>query len=722
MSAALASQTSSGVAKSPPVGKANLVLQRKCACGSSASLSSECEECGKKKLGLQLKFAIGAASDPLEREADRVADQVTSGASPNAFLAAQHFGEANVRHQMHAPASVHRVLGSSGMPLSSPLRREMERWFGHDLSRVRVHADAEANRSARDIGARSYTSGTHIVFSAGSYRPGTAAGRHLLAHELTHVLQQRGGASDIQRQADGEGEAAGETSTLDSVLGALETASVVVPGLDSVVRTVRLVQAVTFFWEHRDEHLQALLDSVGASIATVPTLAGTKLDEFLAAAGTGRDAGACVGEQLILLLDSLAENWRATLGSFVRDFFFVGLFERAIPTIIEQSELLFRDILDGEFRSAIDRSVAIMTEINSIAGVLYLWYALIATVIGAVAGSEAPVAGNAVGAAAGLTLSQVVNVALIASVVATETTRIGRGIDDMIRFWDDIEARERACREVAEGVFALTLTGVLFYFGPQVQRFARSIISQAAVEVRAVVTAVTRDTAALAEGVRAPQLVTPEGFRFAGPEPAAPPSPAQRGPAPARPSGQPVVEPPTAARRAPRRGARPSPAPEAAPQAARGRATGAEPLAENPARRTEGSEENNSMRHQIQRGDTHYASRAVTAPPSVGVTAFQLRETMAANFERYMRIARREEDPPRGWTRGPVDWAAPIRSAIIAQSQAITGIVAAGGVRIGGDVNALRRCFDPSTLAPSPRCASRDVRLDIENRGHNLRT
>jgi hypothetical protein len=129
----------------------------------------------------------------------------------------------------------------------------------------------------------------------------------------------------------------------------------------------------------------------------------------------------------------------------------------------------------------------------------------------------------------------------------------------------------------------------------------------------------------------------------------------------------------------------------------------------------------NSMRHQIQRSGNHYASRAVMAPVRQGVTALQLRATMAANFEQYMNIARGAQAVPRGWTRGPVDWQSPIRTAIIAQSQAITGIVAAGGIRKGGDVNALRRCFNATTLAPSPRCASDDVRLDVENRGHNLR-
>ncbi|HEY6392102.1 MAG TPA: DUF4157 domain-containing protein [Bryobacteraceae bacterium] len=129
-----------------------------------------------------------------------------------------------------------------------------------------------------------------------------------------------------------------------------------------------------------------------------------------------------------------------------------------------------------------------------------------------------------------------------------------------------------------------------------------------------------------------------------------------------------------------------------------------------------------SMRHQIQRGADHHSSVSVTADPRIGVTVAQLRTTMAANFARFMSIASGAEPVPRGWVRGQTTWDRPIRSAIIAQSQAIGLSPAAGGVTEAGDINALRRCFDPGTLTASPRCVTNDVRLDIENRGHNLRT
>jgi hypothetical protein len=86
--------------------------------------------------------------------------------------------------------------------------------FGHDFSRVRVHADAPAARSAEEVGALAYTVGRDIVFGAGQYRPGFVEGRQLIAHELTHVVQQRqhpgprgklalgSPADELERQAD----------------------------------------------------------------------------------------------------------------------------------------------------------------------------------------------------------------------------------------------------------------------------------------------------------------------------------------------------------------------------------------------------------------------------------------------------------------------------------------------------------------------------------------
>jgi len=94
-----------------------------------------------------------------------------------------------------APAIVHEVLRSPGAPLDAPTRDFMEPRFGRDFGDVRVHADARAAESARALEALAYTVGRNVVFAAGHYAPQSAAGRQLLAHELSHVVQQRGSGS-----------------------------------------------------------------------------------------------------------------------------------------------------------------------------------------------------------------------------------------------------------------------------------------------------------------------------------------------------------------------------------------------------------------------------------------------------------------------------------------------------------------------------------------------
>ena len=173
-----------------------LLLQRKCACGSpTSSLTGACAECKSGKR-LQTKLAIGASNDPLEREADRVADQVLAApAHPSVGNAApkiQRDARDSDAAAQDAPASVDRALASSCRPLDAPLRHDMEQRFGHDFSRVRVHADSAAQQSARDVNAKAYTVGQDIAFGAGQFAPATQAGQRLLAHELTHVVQQSG--------------------------------------------------------------------------------------------------------------------------------------------------------------------------------------------------------------------------------------------------------------------------------------------------------------------------------------------------------------------------------------------------------------------------------------------------------------------------------------------------------------------------------------------------
>ncbi|MBD0371725.1 MAG: DUF4157 domain-containing protein [Pyrinomonadaceae bacterium] len=136
------------------------ILQRKCACGTHTVAGGECESCQKEK-----------AYDQLQRTA----------------TSADGFDE--------VPGVVHEVLRSSGQPLDAATRSFFEPRFGHDFSQVRVHTGAKAAESAQAVNALAYTVGRDVVFAGGQYAPHTFEGQKLLAHELSHVLQQsQGGA------------------------------------------------------------------------------------------------------------------------------------------------------------------------------------------------------------------------------------------------------------------------------------------------------------------------------------------------------------------------------------------------------------------------------------------------------------------------------------------------------------------------------------------------
>ncbi|MFC1748109.1 DUF4157 domain-containing protein [Pseudomonadota bacterium] len=125
--------------------------------------------------GIQAKFAVGAADDRYEREADRVADQVVAqdvGASVN--------GSSGTK-----PSS---SIGEGVLPQA--LQAGFEDSFGRDFSAVRLHSGAQAARGADAIGARAYTQGRNIFFNQGEYAPDSRQGQRLIAHELTHVAQQ----------------------------------------------------------------------------------------------------------------------------------------------------------------------------------------------------------------------------------------------------------------------------------------------------------------------------------------------------------------------------------------------------------------------------------------------------------------------------------------------------------------------------------------------------
>lgn len=174
---------------------------------------------------VQMKLKIGAVGDPAEREADRVTDRVMRMPEPAVMAATGNLhlgevgslrrkcacggsgecadcgaaGEAQLQRRAAgggergtAPQIVHEVLRAPSLPLDEDTRAFMEPRFGQDFGDVRVHADRKAGESARKVNALAYTVGQDVVFGEGQFAPHSGRGRGVLAHELAHVVQQRG--------------------------------------------------------------------------------------------------------------------------------------------------------------------------------------------------------------------------------------------------------------------------------------------------------------------------------------------------------------------------------------------------------------------------------------------------------------------------------------------------------------------------------------------------
>ena len=171
---------------------------------------------------IQPKLVVGPADDKYEREADRVAEQVMrmpegdvlqrksakcDEDEKKVLQAKESPKQVSLNPARDVPPIVQGVLHSPGQPLDTEKRAFMEPRFGHDFSQVRVYTDAKAAESAQVVGARAYTVGRKIVFGTQQYSFGTPAGRRLLAHELTHFIQQSYSRLVLRREVQPANEA-----------------------------------------------------------------------------------------------------------------------------------------------------------------------------------------------------------------------------------------------------------------------------------------------------------------------------------------------------------------------------------------------------------------------------------------------------------------------------------------------------------------------------------
>jgi len=135
------------------------------------------------------RFDQHSSASSREREADRAADIAIAQRPAPEWTPAPVTSIEPMPST--APAQLRASIEPTGAPLPASTRKDMEQRFGYDFSRVRVATDREADGLAHGLGARAFTHGENIVFAAGEFAVETTAGRHLLAHELAHVIQQR---------------------------------------------------------------------------------------------------------------------------------------------------------------------------------------------------------------------------------------------------------------------------------------------------------------------------------------------------------------------------------------------------------------------------------------------------------------------------------------------------------------------------------------------------
>ena len=147
-----------------------------------------------------LKNAKVVASPAVERAAPIEARGPAAVQSAAGLLRLQRkIGNAGVAQLMGADddrQSIENATKAGGSPLDSQSRVQMESSFGTDFSSVRIHTGGEADASAKQLGAHAYTVGDDVVFANGRYEPDSPTGQRTLAHELTHVVQQRSGPVD----------------------------------------------------------------------------------------------------------------------------------------------------------------------------------------------------------------------------------------------------------------------------------------------------------------------------------------------------------------------------------------------------------------------------------------------------------------------------------------------------------------------------------------------
>ncbi len=221
---------------------------------------------------IQMKTELGGVNDPSEREADTIADQVVekqgnrndvqSSEEESVQMKPASNQISPVRSKPNASTPVDPSFQSQlnetkggGSEMSNETRGEMESGFGTDFKNVRIHADQKANEMSQSIGAKAFTQGNDIYFNSGQYQPGSKQGKKLLAHELTHTIQQKGTNSNSIQRSEVDGSAGGNLE---------DSASLINAHVNETLESIRSEFEDLSSYENRSAFVKKVFKKIGA--------------------------------------------------------------------------------------------------------------------------------------------------------------------------------------------------------------------------------------------------------------------------------------------------------------------------------------------------------------------------------------------------------------------------------------------------------------------------
>lgn len=226
---------------------------------------------------VQAKLELSTPGDRYEKDADRIAEQVVSGKPVDPVQAKIDLVQAkgiNGRTVDREVESEIRTLKGKGRALDRPLREYFEPRMGVDLGHVRIHTGDQANRLATTLNARAFTQGNNIVFKNGEYQPGSDKGKKLLAHELTHTIQQGGvKEKEIIQRADGIGDMIYSRS-LQALAWTIENTPdfnfVPIPGLGFIAKFMKgmLIGSLERMSEEEIDNLWTIMKNIGDAVTS----------------------------------------------------------------------------------------------------------------------------------------------------------------------------------------------------------------------------------------------------------------------------------------------------------------------------------------------------------------------------------------------------------------------------------------------------------------------